>query len=105
MFKKIKGFINPDVSLDSISAYTMMKYRAVLTKDEYCAQLMTQVNDAIKSKSIAGLPSTIVRTDKTMPDITDSIIKDLINRGYYSVILNLRDDQFIYINWNNENSL
>lgn len=105
MLKKIKKFINPDVSLDSISAYTMMKYRTVLTKEDYYNQLLEQINDSIKSKSIAGLPSTIVRTDITMPDITDSVMDNLTKRGYYCEVLNLKTDQFIYINWGNENSL
>lgn len=38
MFKKIKDYINPDIASDSMSAYTMMMYHTMLTKDKYCSQ-------------------------------------------------------------------
>ena len=105
MFKKIKDYINPDIASDSMSAYTMMMYHIMLIKDKYCSQTLKQIDDAIKSKSVAGFPSTVFRVDKTMSDVTDNLVETFRKRGFYCEVLNLRNDQFIYINWDNRNSL
>ena len=83
----------------------MMKYRTVLTIDEYYSQTLEHINESIKSNSIAGLPSLIYRIDTAMPTVIDQIKNNFIERGYYCELINLKNDQFIYINWSNEKFL